>query len=390
MTAPTPSKNPALKPRPRSGPPLTALVLQGGGALGAYQGGAYEALVASGTQPDWLAGISIGAINAAIIAGNAPERRVERLRTFWNRMSGGIPMPWGAPFANGPLRGLANDGAAAWAVLFGLPAFFTPRPGALIWPGNMPDPSYYNTGPLRQTLLELVDFDRINGGDVRLTVSAVDVETGNFVDFDSRHQRIGPEHIMASGALPPGFPAVVIDGRAYWDGGLVSNTPLRYVVDNLAGVEAATIYQVDLFSARGPRPQTMDQVAERDKDIRYSSRTRMVTDQLAQRQAMHRRLQALAAMLPADQRQSPEVQALLEGTADPAITLIHLIHRPKAVETQNKDYEFSTRSVEERWSAGHRDMAHSLHGFSQSAPTSAPGEFRVFDLTRDLDAAPAP
>ena len=362
-------------------PPVTALVLQGGGALGAYQGGAFEALVASGTQPNWLAGISIGAINAAIIAGNAPKQRVERLRTFWERLSNGVPNPWGTSFQDGPMRSLANGGAAVWAMLFGLPAFFSPRPGALFWPGAMPDPSYYDTSPLHETLLDLVDFDRINQGDVRLTVSAVDVETGNFVDFDNHHQTIGPEHIMASGALPPGFPAVVIKGRAYWDGGLVSNTPLRYVVDNLAGDDVATIYQVDLFSARGPRPHTLEQVAERDKDIRYSSRTRMVTDLLAKRHEMHGRMRVLADMLPAAKRQHADVQALLEGTSDPAITLVHLIHRHKGNETQNKDYEFSAASMREHWRIGLHDMRHSITSLARAPAASRPGEFRVFDLT---------
>jgi NTE family protein len=375
------NKTPRKRP---SDQPITALVLQGGGALGAYQGGAFEALATSGNQPDWLAGISIGAINAAIIVGNAPEQRVERLRSFWERVSEGVPAPVGASFEDGPLRGLANCGSAAWAVLFGLPAFFSPRPGALLWPGAMPDPSYYDTSPLRQTLLDLVDFDRINDGDVRLTVSAVDVETGNFVDFDSHHQRITPEHIMASGALPPGFPAVVIDGRAYWDGGLVSNTPLRYVVDNLAGDDIATIFQVDLFNARGPRPHTLEQVAERDKDIRYSSRTRMVTDLLAQRQDMHRRMRALVDLLPPAKRQQPDVQRLLEGTSDPAITLVHLIHRHKGTETQNKDYEFSGTSMREHWRVGLHDMAHSLSQLAQAPKAQNPGEFQVFDLTPDL------
>jgi NTE family protein len=362
--------------------PTIALVLQGGGALGAYQGGAFEALAEANTQPNWIAGISIGAINAAIIAGNAPEQRVDRLRAFWERVSNGIPAPVGDSFEAGPLRGLANGGSAAWAMMFGLPAFFAPKPGALLWPGLMPEPSFYDTSPLRQTLLDLVDFDRLNSGEVRLSVSAVDVESGNFVDFDTAHQRLGPEHIMASGALPPGFPAVVIDGRAYWDGGLVSNTPLRHVVDNLTAHEA-TIYQVDLFSARGPRPKTLEQVAERDKDIRYSSRTRMVTDLLAQRQEGHRRLRALAALLPAARREQADVQQLLEGTKDPAITLVHLIHRHKGSETQNKDYEFSAVSMREHWSAGHHDMKHSLAALAKAPKDCKPGEFRVYDLNPD-------
>lgn len=365
--------------RPSAQAPLTALVLQGGGALGAYQGGAFQAMAEAGRQPDWLAGISIGAINAALIAGNPPERRVERLRSFWERVSDGVPAPLGASFEDGPLRGLANGGAAAWAVLFGLPAFFAPRPAALLWPGHMPLPSYYDTSPLRQTLTDLVDFDRINDGPVRLSVSAVDVESGNFVEFDNRHMRIGPEHIMASGALPPGFPAVMINGRAYWDGGLVSNTPLRHVVDNLGGQDA-TIFQVDLFSARGALPRTLEEVAERDKDIRYSSRTRMVTDLLVQRQAMHQRMRALADLLPPAKRQSAEVQALLEGTDDPAIDLVHLIHRHKGSETQNKDYEFSRTSMREHWKVGHQDMQHSLTALDRAARASDADRFRVFDL----------
>ena len=375
----------SAKPSVQSVPeqnPINALVLQGGGALGAYQGGAFEALAEADAQPNWIAGISIGAINAAIIAGNAPEQRVERLHSFWERISNGVPAPLAGSSNAGPLRGMANSGAAAWAMMFGLPAFFVPKPSALLWPSLMAQPSYYDTSPLHQTLLDLVDFDRINNGSVRLSVSAVDVETGNFVDFDSKYQTITPEHIMASGALPPGFPAVKIEGRSYWDGGLVSNTPLRHIVDNLNG-QSATIYQVDLFSAHGPVPQTLEEVAERDKDIRYSSRTRMVTDLLAQRQESHRRLRAIADLLPPARRQQADVQQLLEGTDDPAITLVHLIHRHKGYQTQNKDYEFSAQSMREHWTVGRLDMKHSLQKLASAPETTEPGGFRIFDLTPD-------
>jgi NTE family protein len=359
-------------------PDACVLVLQGGGALGAYQAGAFEALAAGGRQPDWLAGISIGAINAALIAGNPPERRMQRLREFWRRVTASVPSPEWAGLA-GPLRAWANDWSALWGAAFGLPAFFQPRPGAAFWPDRAAHPSLYDTEPLRRTLLELVDFEHLNAGPVRLSVGAVDVESGNFAYFDNRHCRIRPEHIMASGALPPGFPAVTVDGRAYWDGGLVSNTPLRHVVENIDS-DQATIFQVDLFSARGHLPHTLAQVADRDKDIRYSSRTRAVTDMLRERHEMHRRIRALAAMLPAARRRERQVREMLAGIRDTAITLVHLIHRHRSGETQTRDYEFSSASMLEHWQAGLGDMAQSLRSLA-AAPAIEAGAFRVFDYT---------
>lgn len=362
---------------------LTALVLQGGGALGAYQGGAYESLSAAGREPDWLAGISIGAINSALIAGNAPDQRAARLREFWQRITAQVPSPaWAG--ADGPLRAWANDWAAAWGAAFGLPHFFQPRIGKPGWPGAADAPSLYDTAPLRETLLELVDFDRINDGPTRLSVGAVDIESGNFVYFDSQQQRLGPEHIMASGALPPSFPAVVIEGRAYWDGGLVSNTPLRHIVENLNGRDA-TIFQVDLFSARGRVPRTLAEVSDRDKDIRYSSRTRALTDMLCERHEMRRSLRELAALLPAGRRADARVTQLLRKLGadepDPTVTLVHLIHRHKGSETQARDYEFSSASMLEHWDAGRADMAHSLSSLAHSRRAVEPGSFRVFDYT---------
>ena len=358
----------------------TVLVLQGGGALGAYQGGAFEALVDATRQPDWVAGISIGSINAALIAGNPPARRVQRLQEFWQRVTASVPS-LGWPGADGPLRSWANDWAAAWGATFGLPAFFQPRPGAALWSGECDRPSLYDTEPLRQTLLELVDFDLVNDGPTRLSVGAVDVQSGNFVYFDNRQQRIGPEHIMASGALPPGFPAVTVEGRAYWDGGLVSNTPLQHVVENITS-DAATIFQIDLFNARGALPRTLAQVADREKDIRFSSRTRAVTDMLHERHDMHQRIRALAAMLAPAQRSDPRVRLMLAATDDTAITLVHLIHRHKGSETQTRDYEFSRASMQEHWQVGHADMAHSLRSLAAAKAEPEPGAFRVFDYTQ--------
>lgn len=372
-----PTPNTAAKREPAD---RTILVLQGGGALGAYQAGALEALVAAGRTPNWVAGISIGSINAALIAGNPPWRRIERLRAFWDTVSAGLPAAYGPP-ADGPIREWVNTGAAAYTALFGAPGFFAPRPGALFWPGELPNPSYFDTSPLRATLCELVDFDLINdGAGVRLSVGAVDVQTGNFCYFDSAQQRIGPQHIMASGALPPGFPAIEIDGRFYWDGGLVSNTPLRHVLKHV-GAASATVFQIDLFSARGELPQTMAGVAEREKDIRYSSRTRMVTDMLRERHVMHRRLRELAALLPAARRADPKVRELLAGTDDAAINLVHLIHRHMGGETQTKDFEFSRASMLGHWTAGRDGMTHTLKELAPHLARPEPRSFHVYDFT---------
>ena len=243
------------------------LVLQGGGALGAYQAGVFEAMSAEGIAPNWVTGISIGAINCALIAGNAPGERVARLREFWELVSSALPDPWFR--TDGDRRAFLNGASALQSLLFGVPGFFAPRvpPAFLRAPGTPEAISYYDTAPLRTTLERLVDFDRLNGGDVRLSIGAVNVRTGNFAYFDSAKQRIDARHIMASGALPPGLPPVEIDGEHYWDGGLVSNTPLDYVLEQPGGGHRV-IFQVDLFPARGDFPATLFDVAEREKDIR--------------------------------------------------------------------------------------------------------------------------
>ena len=258
-------------------PPRRVLVLQGGGALGSYQAGVYEALNRAGPEPDWLAGISIGAINGAIIAGNPPAQRLERLREFWNLVTSG--WSFGPPNSGDVFRGLLGDASIGWAMTAGVPGFFA-RPASisplLLSSGGPEALSFYDSSPLRATLERLVDFDRINAGETRLSVGAVNIRTGNFTYFDNAHQKIGAEHIMASGALPPGLPPVEIEGEWYWDGGLVSNT-LEYVLDQ-DQTDDLVIYQVDLFNARGPMPKTVQEAAEREKDIRYSSRTRLNTD----------------------------------------------------------------------------------------------------------------
>jgi NTE family protein len=337
----------------------TILVLQGGGALGAYQAGVFETLCAMYREPTWVAGISIGAINAALIAGNPPDLRVARLREFWRLLSSGLPSSTLATPASA--RESLNEASAAQVVLFGVPGFFAPRIPPAVWqpPGSPGAISYYDTAPLRRTLERLVDFDLLNSGTVRLSVGAVNVRTGNFAYFDSAKQRIDVRHIMASGALPPGFAPVEIDGEHYWDGGLVSNTPLQYVLD-LPGKQRRTVFQVDLFAARGPLPTTLAEVSEREKDIRYSSRTRLGTTNELDRQVMAQAAQRLIARLPAALKNDPDVRALSQMRCESAVDVVHLIYRSKHYESQSKDYEFSRLSMQEHWDAGQADMAHTL------------------------------
>ena len=335
------------------------LVLQGGGALGAYQGGVFEALAAADFCPDWVAGISIGAINAALIAGNPPEHRVEAVRAFWQRTSARVPFP--SPFENGMGRKLFNEAAAATVAMAGVPGFFTPRwqmPGMAL-PGSPESISLYDTTPLRDTLLELVDFDLLNDGPMRFSVGAVNVLTGNFTYFDNRDRRIGPEHVMASGALPPGFPPVVIDGEPYWDGGIVSNTPLQYVLDEREP-EPLLVFQVDLFSARGMMPRTLAEAMQREKDIRYSSRTRLNTDVHTQIAELAAAVARLAAKMPDSMKDDPDYRMLVERSSAGPVTIMHLINRPEDYESQGKDYEFSLGTLKGHWQAGKDDVTRSL------------------------------
>jgi NTE family protein len=336
------------------------LVLQGGGALGAYQAGAYEALCAGGYVPEWLAGISIGAINAAIIAGNKPENRVPKLHAFWNKLSSGLQGVSAIPGNHG--RSMFNEVSSWTATMFGIPGFFSPRATApaLSWLNPDSSLSFYDTAPLRQTLEELVNFDLLNNGEIRLCVGAVNVRTGNFRYFDSMKEKLGPEHIMASGALPPGFPPVFIEGEAYWDGGLVSNTPLHYVVDIAGNGDNLCIFQVDLFSAKGPLPRSILEVAEREKEIRFSSRTRMVTDAAKTQHKLRTAARRLLKKLPENLHNDADVKILIENSSEAGVTVMHLINRSSEYDTQSKDYEFSRLSIDEHWDNGLRDTQKSL------------------------------
>lgn len=383
-----------------------ALALQGGGALGSYQAGVYQALAEADLCPDWVAGISIGAINAAIIAGNPPAQRVDRLHEFWELVSlpqmqspgrsplvpklasEGGPAPGDArdpaPYFQGDLaRALLNQWSAGWAAWLGAAGFFAPRPVSpwLCPDGSIEATSYYDTRPLERTLERLVDFDRINAGPMRLSVGAVNVRTGDFVYFDNTTHRIGPRHIMASGALPPGFPPVEIDGQHYWDGGLVSNTPLGWMVD--AGPPKDTlVFQVDLWSARGAFPRNMARVATRQKEIQYSSRTRAESNRFKQQQRFKNQVAELLARLPPELADGPEAQRLRRLCERKVGNLIQLIYRSKDYEGDSKDYEFSRRSIGERWRAGYLDTVRTLrHPEVLERPSSPDGVF-IFDVAQ--------
>lgn len=358
------------------------LVLQGGGALGAYQAGVFESLSKDYCDPTWVAGISIGAINAALIAGNPHSHRMARLREFWDLVSSGLASPLqGLPAS---ARETLNESSASQAMLFGVPGFFKPRfPPAPFQPrGTLEAISYYDTTALKTTLERLVDFDRINAGGVRLSVGAVNVRTGNFAYFDSSKQRIDARHIMASGALPPGFAPVEIDGEHYWDGGLVSNTPLQYVLDQ-PGKRRRVVFQVDLFAAHGGLPATMPEVVEREKDIRFSSRTRLNTTNEMDRQVIAQAAQRLLAKLPPELHDDPDVRALAKLRCESAVDVVHLIYRSKHYESQSKDYEFSRLSMKEHWDAGRADMAHTLHDPRWTGRECQPTGVHVYDLVSD-------
>jgi len=357
------------------------LVLQGGGALGSYQAGAFEGLAAEGVALDWVAGISIGAMNCALIAGNAPEKRVERLREFWDLVSSALPEP---PFhTGGAQRAALNDWSSGNAIFFGVPGFFRPWiPPAPFQPaGTPPALSFYDTDPLRHTLERLVDFDRLNDGAIRFCVGAVNVRTGNVHWFDSAKQRIDVRHVMASGALPPGFPPVEIDGELYWDGGLVTNTPLTKVLEE-PGSGHRTVFQVDLFPAEGALPRTLGQVAEREKDIRFSSRTRFNTKVEVRTRRAANALQRLVRKLPARLRNDPDVRELLREThcSCPSVDLVHLIYRAKAYEDDTKDYEFSRWTMREHWASGRADVTQTLHDIRWTRREAASFGVREFDL----------
>lgn len=336
-------------------PDHVALLLQGGGALGSFQAGVYERLDSLAIDVDWVAGISIGAINAALIAGNLPEHRIERMRAFWNKMSGGMPNFW-IPDEN-HIREAAHLSAAAAVMAFGVPGFFRPNflPPPFHIKGSSGAIAYYDTTPLIETLDSLVNWDLLNDGPVRLSVGAVNIETGDFKYFDTRDGEDGPtridaRHIMASGALPPGLPPIKIGDAHYWDGGMVSNTPLQHVLDHQKG--DMLIFQVDLFPAEGPMPMEMTDVYSRAKDIQYSSRTRQVTDQYLKMRREHKAMKTLLDKLPESFADDPDVKELRGYLDNGAVNVVHLIYRSRIWESSARDFEFSRATMLDHWDQG--------------------------------------
>ncbi|WP_042298614.1 DUF3734 domain-containing protein [Paraburkholderia bannensis] len=346
-----------------------ALVLQGGGALGAYQAGVLEGLQEARIGLDWVAGISIGALNTALIAGNAPEHRVARLREFWETICKPAFTPaLPAPFehlmfsASDATRAMLTGFQAASAATQGQHGFFVPRvPAPLPWAEHAPDRvSWYDTTPLKATLERFCDFDRINSGETRVSVGAVNVTTGNFAYFDNTHTTLRPEHFIASGALPPGFAPVEIDGEFYWDGGVVSNTPLQQVL-GAAQRRDTLVFQVDLWSARGPVPNTMESVTTRVKDIQYSSRTRLATDMLQREQRYRNLLRELLERVPKATLESDRLCKLAQDlSCSKRYNVLQLIYRQQKFERGDKDHQFGHSTMRSHWQAGLTDIRNTL------------------------------
>jgi NTE family protein len=341
--------NAVLTPDKR--PKRVVLVLQGGGALGAYQAGVYQALHEAGIVPDWVIGTSIGAINAALIAGNAPDDRVARMQDFWQRVqhdpvvSALGAMPWFGP----QLASMATMAA-------GLPAFFRPNPLAFLgsdWPLGAERAAYYSTDALRGTLSELIDFARINAGPCRLTVGAANLRTAEMRYFDSRDMAFDVRHVMASGALPPGFPAVRIDDELYWDGGILSNTPVEAVFDDYPR-RSAVVFVVHIWNPSGPEPGTLPQVMNRMKDVQYSSRAHSHVVRQKQLHRLRHIIAELAARLPPEERARPEVDEMAGYGCLTQMHVVRLLAPGLAGETHLKDIDFSPAGIADRWKAGHR------------------------------------
>ena len=334
--------------------PTLALMLQGGGALGAYHIGAYQALAERDLHPDWVAGISIGAINAAVIAGNPPEHRVERLAALWEAISW-PDLPTKLPLS--AWQTWHNMASNAEALLFGQPHFFTPRPvNPFLMPPTTPQQvSFYDTAPLLFTLRRFADFSLINSRIIRLSLGATDIATGDLEFFDNHRQTIGPEHVLASGSLPPGFPATEVSGKLYWDGGCVSNTPLDAIIDE-PGHPRMVVFLIDLWDAAGPSPQTINAVLWRAKQIQYASRTAHQVDAVATKLNLRHAVRLLKAAGVPDVSAVPDDPVLTERRLD----IVHIVYRPGVDQIPNSDAEFSRSSIAERREAGYCDMRAAL------------------------------
>ncbi|HEY3598888.1 MAG TPA: patatin-like phospholipase family protein [Paraburkholderia sp.] len=327
------------------------LVLQGGGALGAYQAGVYHALHDAGIEPDWVIGTSIGAINGAIIAGNPVAQRLDRLKEFWKRVT------WPSSTPAGLLPGVADWLRDFSIVTRGIASFFTPRSDA--WMGLYADvgveqAAFYRTEPLRETLSSLVDFDCLNGGQTRLTVGTVGVSSGHMHYFTNRDKPLAVDHVMASAAFPPGFPSVRIDGEAYWDGGVYSNTPLEAVLDDHPR-RNSVIFAVQLWPVHGPEPVSIHEAISRQRDIQYSSRAESHLGRQKQIHSLRHVIRELGKHIPQEQRDSPAVKELLNWGCGTTMQVIELDAPRSCGGDMHKDIDFSASGIERRWTAGYDD-----------------------------------
>jgi len=353
---------------PRSSlPGQVVLVLQGGGALGAYQVGVYEALHEARIAPDWVIGTSIGAINAALICGSRPEHRIERLNAFWRQLEQqGVIAAAFDPFGVGAML------ATMSTVIRGLPSFFLPNPAA--WRGararaNVEDASYYSTAPLRETLTELIDWNTLRDGRTRLTVGAVNVCSGRMRYFDSRAEPLGIDHVMASGALPPAFGAVRVDGEPYWDGGIYSNTPIEAVLDDRPRRDSL-IFAVNVWHQIGPEPESIWEVMSRQKDIQYASRA---DSHIARQKQIHRLrhvIRELTKELPAAKQADRKVKELAAWGCGTQMHVAHLLAPRLECEDHTKDIDFTPTGIRVRRDAGYADTMRML----ERAPWTVPAD----------------
>ena len=354
-TQPPTSASAAASPIDKGTLGQVVLVFQGGGALGAYQAGVYQALQEAGVEPDWVIGTSIGAINAGLVAGNAPADRVDAMRAFWKRMSHDLPTRFASSL-------LGARGSNAMTVLNGLGGFFHPNPWAFMGAQVPLGPElagYYSVAPLENTLTELIDPALLNAGAPRLTVGAANVQTGQMRYFDSREGALTVRHIMASGALPPAFPAIRIDGELYWDGGILSNTPVEAVFDDKPR-RSGVVFAVHMWAPTGPEPDSIAKVLARQKDLQYSSRA---ISHIARQKQIHKLrhvIALLAEKLPEDVRATNEARELASYGCGTQMHVIRLLAPPMAGEDQAKDIDFSPEGIKTRWDTGYAGTARVL------------------------------
>ena len=329
----------------------TVLVLQGGGALGAYQVGVYEALAEAGVEPDWVVGTSIGAINAGLIAGSPKGERIDRLREFWKRVESG------SSFSNFVPPWMSASMRNASTVVSGVSSFFQPQPAAFLSPHVPLGPDaagYYTTAPLMETLEDLIDFGQLNSGDVRLTVGASKVSNSEMVYFDSREMALDVRHVLASGALPPAFPAVRIDGELYWDGGILSNTPVEVVFDDNPR-RSSLVLAVHIWNPHGPEPRSIWEVMNRQKDLQYSSRSMAQIKRQRQLHRMRHIIAELSAMVPPERTKDNSVAEMRSYGCTTTMHVVRLLAPALEYEDHSKDIDFSPEGIRQRREAGYRD-----------------------------------